>query len=709
MVKQALSKQYACRSILQGKHPLRLPWNSAGFIPLITAALIAFSPLPAGAENPYYNNMIDLGTLRADSSGFSHAWALSRDGTTVVGWAINDSFQLHAFRWTENSGMVDLGTLNNFGTSAANAVNADGSVVVGWSSSRGNETVACRWTETDGIIELGKLKSGNTEDAQQATAVSADGNIVAGFADNDDGNLEAFLWTEADGMIGLGTLKSDNSGESVARALDADGNVVAGWSNSDTEPAKWRAFRWTETGGMVELGTFKSDNSGASIVQALNNDGSVAVGRAESDTEEKRAFRWTEAGGMVDLGTLKSDNSGVAEAFGVSADGNVIVGKAQSEAFKDRAFRWTQDGGMIDLGTLRDDNTGQSAARDVSADGKIITGWAETNDGQPHAFLFRSMMQDYENLLVSFPLLANDADVAIAAQQWAIGSIFDQTCFAGRKGGTCLSLSGRFSYTGTDDDLGLGSRTGLTGMLSLGYGIDETITLGATAALSLTDLDHNGFDMGTGYGFGIWGEYSEDGATRTGWQLSAVAGWGTQDADITRGIGLDNVELVDGSSDLNTTSGRLSLGYGFSNPDDWVLTPRASVTAYRTRLDAYEETEGDFTASYDRLEVNTITARLDVTAAKRLGNGSKLSLRAGLDYDLDADRATLEGTSNLLGLKTFSASSTLDRNDLRPFALAAYSFKVTDSSRFTTSAGVLSPVFGSSPRIDAGLRYCVRF
>ena len=275
-----------------------------------------------------------------------------------------------------------------------------------------------------------------------------------------------------------------------------------------------------------------------------------------------------------------------------------------------------------------------------------------------------------------------------------------------------MSLAGRFSYTGADDDLDLGSRTGSTGLLSLGYGIDETTTLGATAALSLADLDHNGFDMGTGYGFGIWGEYSEDGATRTGWQLSAVAGWGTQDADITRGMGLDNVELVDGSSDLNTISGRLSLGYGISsNSDDWLLTPRASVTAYRTRLDAYEETEGDcdFTASYDRLEVNTTTATLDVTAAKRLGNCSKLSLRAGLDYDLDADRATLEGTSNLLGLETFSAGSTLDRNDLRPFALAAYSFRVTCNSWFTTSAGVQSPVFGSSPRIEAGLRYSAQF
>ncbi|MCG8344495.1 MAG: autotransporter domain-containing protein, partial [Chlorobiales bacterium] len=480
-----------------------------------------------------------------------------------------------------------------------------------------------------------------------------------------------------------------------------------GWAESDTEFQ--RAFRWTEAGGMVDLGTLKTDNSGDSEANALSADGSVAAGRAESDTEFQRAFRWTEAGGMVDLGTLKTDNSGDSYAYALSADGSVAAGWAESDTELQRAFRWTEADGMVDLGTLKTDNSGDSYAYALSADGSVVAGESQTDNGELHAFIYRSIMQDYDNLLASFPLLANDADVAVAVQQWTLASILDQTCFAGRKGRACLSLAGRFSYTGADDELGLGSRTGATGLLSLGYGVNEAFTLGATAALGLTDLDHNGFDMETGYGFGIWGEYSQDGASRTGWQLSAVAGWGTQDADITRGMGLDNVELVDGSSDLSTLSGRLSLGYGFRNPDDWVLTPRASVTAYRTRLDAYEETEGDFTADYDRMEVTTTTATVEVTAVKRIGNGSRLSLGAGLDYDLDADRATLEGTSNLLGLETFSAGSSLDRNDLRPFVAAAYSFRVTDSSWFTTSAGVQSPVFGNSPRIDAGLRYCVRF
>ena len=707
MVKQAASNQYPCRSILQGKRPLRVPGGIVGLVPFMVAALISFSSLPAGAQIPY-NEMIDLGTLKADSSGSSTAHALSADGSVVAGRAANDTESTRAFRWTQDGGMVDLGTLkaDNTGHSRAHALSADGSVAAGRAANDTESTRAFRWTQDGGMVDLGTLKADNTGNSS-AYALSADGSVAAGEADKYTGIYHAFRWTQAGGMVDLGTLKADNTGNSSAYALSADGRVATGWAASETEFR--RAFRWTQGGGMVDLGTLKADNTGWSEARALSADGRVAAGWAHNDDNEFHAFRWTQDGGMVDLGTLKTDNTGNSFAWGLSADGSVVAGEAPNDNGDSRAFRWTEADGMVDLGTLRADNSGNSTAYALSADGGVIAGAAETDDGPWRAFIYRSIMQDYDNLLASFPRLANDADVATAAQQWALASILDQTCFAGRKGGVCLSLGGRFSYTGSDDAHDLGSRTGATGLLSLGYGVDEAFTLGATAALGLTELDHNGFDMGTGYGFGVWGEYSEEGASRTGWQVSAVAGWGMQDTDITRGIGLDNVELVDGSSDLSTLSGRLSLGYGFSNPDDWVLTPRASVTAYRTRLDAFEETEGDFTADYDRMEVTTTTATVEVTAVKRIGNGSRLSLGAGLDYDLDAERATLEGTSNLLGLETFSVGSSLDRNDLRPFVAAAYSFRVTDSSWFTTSVGVQSPVFGSSPRIDAGLRYCVRF
>ena len=180
MEKQAVPNQYPRRSILQDKRPLRVLRGIVSLVPLVAAALISFSSLPAGAEIPY-DEMVDLGTLRDNNTGASEAHALSADGSVAAGHADNDDGDYRAFRWTQDGGMVDLGTLK-----------ADNS---GFSF---------------------------------AYALSADGSVVAGYADNDASELHAFRWTQDGGMADLGTLRDDNSGYSRAYALSADGSVVAG-------------------------------------------------------------------------------------------------------------------------------------------------------------------------------------------------------------------------------------------------------------------------------------------------------------------------------------------------------------------------------------------------------------------------------------------------------------------------------------------------
>lgn len=64
----------------------------------------------------------------------SAAYDVSSDGTVVVGAAYTNSPSLtKAFRWTETSGWIDMGSLGGSVTSAW-AVSADGSVVVGRSN-----------------------------------------------------------------------------------------------------------------------------------------------------------------------------------------------------------------------------------------------------------------------------------------------------------------------------------------------------------------------------------------------------------------------------------------------------------------------------------------------------------------------------------------------------------------------------------------------
>lgn len=54
------------------------------------------------------------------------------------------------------------------------------------------------------------------------------------------------------------------------------------------------------------------------------------------------------------------------------------------------------------------------------------------------AFLWRTQMQDFPNLILSFPELANDTGVAVAQQQRLAGRLMQQACQADG-GQVCLS------------------------------------------------------------------------------------------------------------------------------------------------------------------------------------------------------------------------------------------------------------------------------
>jgi probable HAF family extracellular repeat protein len=173
--------------------------------------------------------MQDLGTL---GGGASAAHGVSADGAVVVGWSYNAAGQLRAFRWTENDGMQNLGTLPGGDESVAWGVSANGAVVVGWTyyyvgdSEVGYYERAFRWTENDGMQNLGTL-GGGYYSYSLAYDVSADGAVVVGFSDG-----RPFRWTAAGGMEDLNltyaSLLTDGSVLLEARAISPDGRYIVG-------------------------------------------------------------------------------------------------------------------------------------------------------------------------------------------------------------------------------------------------------------------------------------------------------------------------------------------------------------------------------------------------------------------------------------------------------------------------------------------------
>ena len=217
---------------------------------------------------------------------YGSAWGMSGDGKTVVGlyWRPGQpGGSAHASRWTEATGVVDLGA--DYGNSRANDADYDGDVIVGW-----DEDTWGGWRPT--VWVNGARSNLATYDAFcEATCVTPDGKMIAGEAyDSTSNALGAAVWrwngTSWDEEY-LGTVAGTFPGYGLAIANDisADGSIVVGYNRFDFAPVPTTGFIWTPTGGMVDVEDFLTDNGvvldpmfDIMTLTGISDDGKIMVG-----------------------------------------------------------------------------------------------------------------------------------------------------------------------------------------------------------------------------------------------------------------------------------------------------------------------------------------------------------------------------------------------------------------------------------------------
>jgi probable HAF family extracellular repeat protein len=129
--------------------------------------------------------MQDLGTLGGRSS---HAWAVSGAGGAVIGSADIGLLEQAPFRWTPSGGMQVLDVSGDNDTFWATDISANGTTYVGWHSPDLVSLYAARWSEQEGLVDLGTLSGSESS----ARAVSSDGQVIVGTASLQDGSWRAF-------------------------------------------------------------------------------------------------------------------------------------------------------------------------------------------------------------------------------------------------------------------------------------------------------------------------------------------------------------------------------------------------------------------------------------------------------------------------------------------------------------------------------------
>jgi len=165
----------------------------------------------------------------------SRASAVSGDGQIAVGWTETDFGTWRPTRWLAD-GSEHLLEPDPTNFSEAIHVNQDGSVVVGEL-----EKHAFYWTEDEGIVDLG-LVPGVSGTLSRAVGVSADGTAIVGWGGSPPVALHGFLWTAEDGMRNLNQIVADAGIDLGARfishatAISADGNTIVG---AILDPSTW--------------------------------------------------------------------------------------------------------------------------------------------------------------------------------------------------------------------------------------------------------------------------------------------------------------------------------------------------------------------------------------------------------------------------------------------------------------------------------------
>ena len=231
--------------------------------------------------------------------------ALSDDGSVAVGHSIlNLDPPVEAI--TSVGGTTTrlgiLSTTSGFPKSIAWAVSSDGTVVVGETTSdltaSQSDPEAFRWTQS-GMVGLGLDVEVEGVDVTQrrtrAITVSPSGDIIGGFSTSyvdSTWSHHIFIWTQATGMVSV--MSSPNEIEIIAMSDDA--SVIVGRARDAT--SQWNHFRWTEAGGMQSIFEWLSEAGvdtnpwTSASVATVSADGNTIGGQLEDSNNgyNRRAF-----------------------------------------------------------------------------------------------------------------------------------------------------------------------------------------------------------------------------------------------------------------------------------------------------------------------------------------------------------------------------------------------------------------------------------
>ena len=269
--------------------------------------------------------------------GGTSAAAISRDGQTIVGNALDAQGRENAAIWIGGQNWQLLGSFSKQAVpcdrdySSAYGTSADATVIVGLAWDGCRLARAFRWEASTGVVSLGSLTGRST----RANNISGDSHTIVGWEEHATGFRMGAKWVDSDEQLITG---SAGGPVGEAFAVNRDGTLISG-SNCTAGVAAPIPTGWVWKSGSglqcfpVERPSWLRPLPYSVLMQAMSDDGLV-IGGAYSFGLDSEALIWLDGQVYFLRDYLRSN--GLPDAFrgwintgfitAVTPDGRTLVG-----------------------------------------------------------------------------------------------------------------------------------------------------------------------------------------------------------------------------------------------------------------------------------------------------------------------------------------------------------------------------------------------
>ena len=299
----------------------------------------------------------DLGDLGGGSSLATDI----NNSNVVVGWSFLADGTQRAFRWTERSGMTDLGVLPGYTYSSAMTVTDDGRIFGISGLAGSSEQAIVMWDASGAIARLDIPLLPGASFGEPADFNRA-GNVVGwDFSDVQ----RAWYWSSGSGKDDISSEAGDEGESGYASAVNEGGAVTGTTTLMCNGRRCWRPFRWHGANSYSEIGL---PGGAFGVGFGINNTGAV-VGWAAGSDNVQRPYRWR--------GTFEWLPATTGAAFAVNSR-NIAVGSGWDDVDQvPEAVAWTETGRLVELSP----STHTTHAALSVNDNDLAVDWVSTASG----------------------------------------------------------------------------------------------------------------------------------------------------------------------------------------------------------------------------------------------------------------------------------------------------------------------------------------